>query len=143
MKSKLLFILVFLYTSSIFAKEGMWLPFLLQSMNEKEMRQMGMKIKASDIYDINEGSLKDAVVIFGGGCTGEVISDKGLVLTNHHCGYGAVQGLSSVDHNYLLNGFWAMNNQEELPCPGLSVGVGSLCCRRCSRVISLGIALRR
>lgn len=121
MKSKLLFILVFLYTSSIFAKEGMWLPFLLQSMNEKEMRQMGMKIKASDIYDINEGSLKDAVVIFGGGCTGEVISDKGLVLTNHHCGYGAVQGLSSVDHNYLLNGFWAMNHQEELPCPGLSV----------------------
>ncbi len=121
MKSKVLFTLAFLYTSSLFAKEGMWLPFLLQNMNEKEMRQMGMKINASDIYDINEGSLKDAVVIFGGGCTGEVISDKGLVLTNHHCGYGAVQGLSSVDHNYLLNGFWAKNNQEELPCPGLSV----------------------
>lgn len=121
MKSKLFFLVLFLYTTQIIAKEGMWLPFLLQQMNEKEMRQMGMKIKASDIYDVNEGSLKDAVVIFGGGCTGEVISNQGLVLTNHHCGYGAVQGLSSVAHNYLLQGFWAKNNQEELPCPGLSV----------------------
>lgn len=93
MKFKLFFLALFLHTIGSQAKEGMWLPFLLEKMNEKEMRQMGLKIKASDIYDVNEGSLKDAVVIFGGGCTGEVISDKGLVLTNHHCGYGTVQGL--------------------------------------------------
>lgn len=121
MKTKLLFTLFFLYTYSLLAKEGMWLPFLLEKMNEKEMKSLGMKITAKDIYDINHGSLKDAVVLFGGGCTGEIISDKGLVLTNHHCGYGAVQGLSSVEHNYLTNGFWAKNQQEELPCPGLTV----------------------
>ncbi|GBL36079.1 asp/Glu-specific dipeptidyl-peptidase [Filimonas sp.] len=121
MKSKLIFLCLFLYTSVSFAKEGMWLPFLLDKMNEKEMKGMGMKITAKDIYDINNGSLKDAVVIFGSGCTGEVVSDKGLVLTNHHCGYGTVQGLSSVEHDYLTNGFWAMNQSEELPCPGLSV----------------------
>ena len=121
MKSKLIFLCLFLYTSLSFAKEGMWLPFLLDKMNEKEMKGLGMKITAKDIYDINKGSLKDAVVIFGSGCTGEVVSDKGLVLTNHHCGYSAVQGLSSVQHDYLSNGFWAMNQAEELPCPGLSV----------------------
>lgn len=121
MRAKLLFLFLFLYTSTLFGKEGMWLPFLLEKMNEKEMRQMGLKIRASDIYDVNEGSLKDAVVIFGGGCTGEVISNKGLVLTNHHCGYGTVQGLSSVQNNYLKQGFWAKNQSEELPCPGLSV----------------------
>ncbi len=121
MKSKLLFVLFFLYTLSSSAKEGMWLPFLLEKLNEKEMKSLGMKITAKDIYDIKEGSLKDAVVLFGGGCTGEVISDKGLVLTNHHCGYGTVQGLSSIENNYLTNGFWAKNQQEELPCPGLSV----------------------
>lgn len=121
MKSKLMFLGLFLYTSQLIAKEGMWLPFLLEKMNEKEMKSMGMKITAKDIYDVNQGSLKDAVVIFGGGCTGEVVSDKGLVLTNHHCGYGAVQGLSSVEHDYLTNGFWAMNQQQELPCPGLTV----------------------
>lgn len=112
---------IFLYTTQLIAKEGMWLPFLLEQMNQKEMRNMGMKIKASDIYDVNAGSLKDAVVIFGSGCTGEVISDKGLVLTNHHCGYGTVQGLSTVEHNYLKQGFWAKNSAEELPCPGLTV----------------------
>jgi hypothetical protein len=121
MKSKLIFIALFLCTFTSIAKEGMWLPFLLGQMNEAEMKRMGMKISAKDIYDINEGSYKDAVVIFGAGCTGEVISDKGLVLTNHHCGYGTVQGLSSVEHDYLTDGFWAMNTSEELPCPGLSV----------------------
>ncbi|HAD35010.1 MAG TPA: serine protease, partial [Chitinophagaceae bacterium] len=121
LKSKLLFLFLFLCTSRIIAKEGMWLPFLLERLNEKEMQSMGMKIKAKDIYDINSGSLKDAVVIFGGGCTGEVISEQGLVLTNHHCGYGTVQGLSSVGQNYLSNGFFAPNQQGELPCPGLSV----------------------
>ena len=121
MKGKFLFLLVFLYTGTLFAKEGMWLPLLLEKLNEKEMRAMGLKIRAKDIYDINEGSLKDAVVIFGGGCTGEVISEQGLVLTNHHCGYGTVQGLSTVQKNYLKQGFFAQNREEEIPCPGLSV----------------------
>jgi Peptidase S46 len=103
------------------AKEGMWLPFLLEKLNEKDMRSMGMKITAKDIYNENKSSLKDAVCIFGSGCTGEVISNAGLVLTNHHCGYGTVQGLSSMQNDYLKNGFWAMNNAEELPCQGLSV----------------------
>jgi hypothetical protein len=121
MKLKLVFAFIFLCTISLHAKEGMWLPFLLEKMNEKEMRSMGLKISAKDIYDVNAGSLKDAVVIFGSGCTGEVVSDKGLVLTNHHCGYGTVQGLSTVANNYLLNGFFAKNQQEEIPCVGLSV----------------------
>lgn len=103
------------------AKEGMWLPFLLDQMNEKDMKKCGMKISAKDIYDVNEGSLKDAVVIFGGGCTGELISDKGLLITNHHCGYSAAQAQSTTEHNYLLNGFWAGNMQEEIPCPGVTV----------------------
>lgn len=121
MKAKIILSIVFLYTLPVFAGEGMWLPFLLQKLNEKEMISMGMKISAKDIYDIKNGSLKDAVVIFGSGCTGEVISDKGLVLTNHHCGYGTVQGLSSIENNYLLQGFWAKNREEEIPCPGLTV----------------------
>lgn len=121
MKWNSFFLLLFLYTSTLHAKEGMWLPFLLEKMNEKEMISMGMKIKARDIYDVNAGSLKDAVVLFGGGCTGEVVSNQGLVLTNHHCGYGTVQGLSSLQNNYLTQGFFAKNRNEEIPCPGLSV----------------------
>jgi Peptidase S46 len=103
------------------AKEGMWLPFLLDKLNEKDMKSMGMKITAKDIYNENKSSLKDAICIFGSGCTGEVISNAGLVLTNHHCGYGTVQGLSSLQNDYLKDGFWAKNNSEELPCGGLSV----------------------
>ncbi len=102
------------------AGEGMWIPMLLQ-YNEKEMQEMGMKITAEDIYSINHSSLKDAIVLFGGGCTGEIVSDYGLLLTNHHCGYDYIQKHSSVEHDYLTNGFWAMNRDEELPCPGLSV----------------------
>ena len=102
------------------AGEGMWIPMLLQ-YNEKEMQEMGMKITAEDIYSINHSSLKDAIVLFGGGCTGEIVSDYGLLLTNHHCGYDYIQKHSSVEHDYLTNGFWAMNRGEELPCPGLSV----------------------
>lgn len=120
--SRCLFISIFLFLQiCAHATEGMWLPHLLSSLNEKEMRKMGMKIKASDIYSINKGSLKDAIVQFGGGCTGEVISNQGLVLTNHHCGYGAIQRLSSVANNYLDNGFWAKKQSEELPNEGLSV----------------------
>ena len=102
------------------AGEGMWIPMLLQ-YNEKEMQEMGMKITAEDIYSINHSSLKDAIVLFGGGCTGEIVSDYGLLFTNHHCGYDYIQKHSSVEHDYLTNGFWAMNRSEELPCPGLSV----------------------
>jgi hypothetical protein len=104
-----------------FADEGMWLPQLLEQLNEKHMKSLGMKISASDIYNVNKGSLKDAIVSFGGFCTGEVISDKGLVLTNHHCGFDAIQNHSSVEHNYIKEGFWAKNNGEELPNAGLFV----------------------
>ncbi len=108
---------------SIFAKadEGMWLPLLLEKLNEKQMKSLGMKISASDIYNINKGSLKDAIVSFGGFCTGEIISDKGLVLTNHHCGFDAVQNHSSLENNYIRDGYWAKDNKEELKNPGLFV----------------------
>jgi hypothetical protein len=99
----------------------MWLPLLLEKLNEREMKSLGMKISAKDIYNINSGSLKDAIVSFGGFCTGEIISNKGLVLTNHHCGFDAVQNHSTLEHNYIRDGFWAMSNAEELPNPGLFV----------------------
>jgi hypothetical protein len=102
-----------------FAEEGMWLPQLLQSLNEKEMKRMGMKINASDIYNISKASLKDAIVSFGGFCTAEVISDKGLLLTNHHCGFEAIQTHSSVQNNYIRDGFWAYNHDQELKNEGL------------------------
>jgi hypothetical protein len=108
------------FTSFIYAGEGMWLPHLLKMLNEKEMKQMGMKISADDIYSINKGSLKDAVVHFGGFCTSEIISPKGLLLTNHHCGYGQIQSHSSLENNIIRNGFWAKNLEEELPNPGLT-----------------------
>lgn len=103
------------------ATQGMWLPLLLQNLNEDEMKGLGMQITAEDIYSINHTSLKDAVVSFGGFCTGEVISSQGLVLTNHHCGYGAVQAHSSVEHDYLTDGYWASDQSEELPNPDLHV----------------------
>lgn len=105
---------------SVYATEGMWLPQLLTKLNEKEMKGMGMKISAADIYNLNKGSLKDAIVSFGGFCTGEIISSQGLLLTNHHCGYSAIQTHSSVEHNYLDNGFWAKSKAEELPNAGLT-----------------------
>lgn len=102
------------------ANEGMWLPQLLGQLNEKEMKSLGMKISASDIYNINKGSLKDAIVSFGGFCTAEVISDQGLILTNHHCGYDAIQQHSTIEHNYLMDGFWAKDKGAELPNAGLT-----------------------
>ncbi|MEI8113477.1 MAG: S46 family peptidase [Bacteroidia bacterium] len=110
-----------LSVGSLRADEGMWMLPLIQKLNSKEMSKMGFKLSAKEIYDINKSSLKDAVLIFGGGCTAEIISKDGLVLTNHHCGYGSIQKLSSVDHNYLEDGFWAKNRDEELPSKGLSV----------------------
>ena len=121
MKRYLKLLLFLLLTQIAFANEGMWLPQLLGQLNEKEMKSLGMKISASDIYDINKGSLKDAIVSFGGFCTGEVISDRGLVLTNHHCGFDAVQNHSTLEHNYLRDGFWAKTYSEEMPNPGLFV----------------------
>ncbi len=106
---------------SLRADEGMWMLPLIQKLNSKKMSEIGFKLSAKDIYDINNSSLKDAVLHFGGGCTAEVISKDGLVLTNHHCGYGTIQKLSTVDHDYLQNGYWAMNHDEELPAKGLTV----------------------
>jgi len=119
---KLTVVISFLLSSNfLFGGEGMWLPHLLKSLNEKDMQAMGMKMKAEDIYSVNKGSLKDAIVHFGGGCTGEIISDKGLILTNHHCGYGYIQSHSTVEKNLMKEGFWSQGNDTELPCMGLSV----------------------
>ncbi|MBR3303317.1 MAG: S46 family peptidase [Bacteroidales bacterium] len=106
---------------SLFADEGMWLLPLLEKMNIKDMQKAGLKLSAKQIYDINNSSLKDAIMIFGGGCTAEVVSNQGLVFTNHHCGYSSIQKLSSTEHDYLRDGFWAMNLKEELPAKGLTV----------------------
>ncbi|HAG17052.1 MAG TPA: serine protease [Bacteroidales bacterium] len=116
-----LFVFVALFRLETNAKEGMWVPLFLQQLNEAEMKKMGLNISAEDIYSASKASLKDAIVIFGNGCTGEVVSDQGLVLTNHHCGYGAIQNHSSIEHDYLTDGFWAMNRSEELSNPGLTV----------------------
>ena len=119
---KFLRLLLLLLTFSTFAQQGgMWVPSLLEGMNEKEMRSLGMKMSAKDIYDVNKSSMKDAVPQFNGGCTSEVISSKGLLLTNHHCGYGQIQSHSTVENDYLEKGFWAMNLAEELPNPGVVV----------------------
>ena len=123
MKIKILAITILfsLFTNLSRAGEGMWLPLLLSQLNEKEMHDMGMHITADDIYSINHSSLKDAIVLFGGGCTGELVSEQGLLLTNHHCGYGNIQRHSSLEHDYLTNGFWAQRLEEELPNAGLKV----------------------
>lgn len=108
-------------TLSAQADEGMWMLTDLKAQNEAVMKELGLDLTAEQIYSPNGISLKDAVVHFGGGCTGEVISSEGLVLTNHHCGYNYIQQHSSVEHDYLTDGFWAMNRNEELPCEGLSI----------------------
>src|SRR6187551_2157992 len=123
MKRKFLFPFLFLFLTPftiLRADEGMWLPILLDQLNIADMQANGFKLTAEDIFSVNKSSMKDAVVQFGGGCTAELISGKGLLLTNHHCGYGAIQSHSTVEHNYLDNGFWAMNQSEELVCPGLT-----------------------
>ena len=120
MKKLILGLILCFTLTNVCADEGMWLPSLIGS-RINDMRQKGFKLSADDIYSINKASMKDAVVLFGGGCTGEYVSDQGLLLTNHHCGYGAIQKLSAVAHDYLTDGFWAMSQSEELPCEGLSV----------------------
>lgn len=109
-----------LFITSVRADEGMWLPSLI-SQRIVDMQSKGFKLTAEDIYSINQASIKDAVVLFGGGCSGELISSEGLLLTNHHCGYSQIQSHSSVEHDYLKDGFWAMNRSEELPNEGLTV----------------------
>ena len=119
---KLLFLFAFVLAgvSGVHADEGMWLPSeILKKI--KDIQSQGFKLSAEDIYSVNKSSLKDAVVRFGGGCTGELISNEGLLITNHHCGFGQIQSHSSVEHDYLRDGFWAMSRAEELPNPGLSV----------------------
>ena len=112
--------LLFVIAPKLKADEGMWVPLLINK-NIAEMQKMGFKLTAEDIYSINHSSLKDAVVIFGGGCTGEIVSPKGLLFTNHHCGYSSIQKVSTPEHNYLENGFKASTLDEEIPIEGLTV----------------------
>ena len=121
MKKAILMLAFVLAVTSVRADEGMWMLPTLKQMNQKEMKKLGLKIKADEIYNEEKASIKDAVVHFGGGCTAEIISDKGLLVTNHHCGYSSIQGLSTPEHNYLEDGYWAMSLEEEIPVPGLTV----------------------
>ena len=120
MKFRLTILALLIFISNIHADEGMWIPLLLEKYTIEDMQEKGFKLTAEDIYSINQASLKDAVIIFGRGCTGEIVSDEGLVFTNHHCGYGYIQSHSSVEKDYLTNGFWAMTKQEELPNENIS-----------------------
>lgn len=121
MKKQLLSLFAIATLLPVQADEGMWMLTDLRKQNEVAMQELGLQIPVNEIYNPNGISLKDAVVHFGGGCTGEVISKEGLVLTNHHCGYGSIQQHSSVEHDYLTDGFWAMSRAEELPCKGLTI----------------------
>ena len=118
---KKLVLLLVLLGSVVKADEGMWMPQLVEALNFKDMKKNGFKLTAQQLYSINKASMKDAVAIFGGGCTGEMISSKGLLLTNHHCGFSSIASLSSVEKDYLKNGYWAKNNKEELYCKNLKV----------------------
>ncbi|MFN5323293.1 MAG: S46 family peptidase [Bacteroidota bacterium] len=120
MKKSILLLCFLLFKFIAVADEGMWLPIFLKQLNEADMKAKGMRVSADDIYSVNNSSMKDAVVLFGGGCTGEIISDKGLLLTNHHCGFSQIQSHSSLENDYLKFGFWAMKQEQELACPGLT-----------------------
>lgn len=121
---KLLSIFVFVLSiASLHAHEGMWLPQLIGKLNHQQMKEMGLELSAEDIYSVNQSSLKDAIVHFNEGCTASLISDKGLLLTNHHCGYSQIQSHSSLANNYLRDGFWAMSQEEELTNPGVTASI--------------------
>lgn len=122
MRKKLIVLILSILVFSPLAKadEGMWLLMFLDKQTYKEMKAKGLKLTPKQIYDINKASLKDAIVQFGRGCTGEIVSNQGLLFTNHHCGYPQIQEHSTVEHDYLMNGFWAYSKEEELPCPGLT-----------------------
>lgn len=120
-KSLLILITLIIFRVATFGEEGMWIPLLLEQYNIRHMQEMGLRLTADDIYSINHSSIKDAIVKFGGGCTAEIVSPQGLILTNHHCGLGSIQRHSSLQHDYLRDGFWAASPEEELPNPGLTV----------------------
>ncbi|MCQ2327527.1 MAG: S46 family peptidase [Bacteroidales bacterium] len=111
---------IFAFAPAVKADEGMWLLMYLDKQTYKDMKAKGLKLTSKQIYDINKASLKDAIIQFGRGCTGEIVSDQGLILTNHHCGYSYIQSHSTVENDYLSNGFWAYSKEEELPNPGLT-----------------------
>lgn len=121
MKKIIVLILFLGLFNPVHSDEGMWLPILINRLNYADMQKMGLKLTAEEIYSVNNASLKDAIAIFGRGCTGEMISAEGLLLTNHHCGYGIIQSHSTTEADYLKEGFWAMNRKEEIPSPTLSV----------------------
>jgi hypothetical protein len=119
MKKLLAWVALTIITVQVFADEGMWLPLLLGEQVYNNMLQKGLKLTKEQLYSINKASIKDAVIIFGGGCTGEIVSNEGLIFTNHHCGYSAITAASTIDHNYLHDGFFAKSKQEEIPAQGL------------------------
>src|SRR5258706_13705748 len=123
MKKIIVFLLLFtsLFTAPIAkADEGMWLLHLLGEQVYNDMVKHGLKLSKEQLYSLNKASLKDAIIIFGGGCTGEIVSNEGLIFTNHHCGYDAIASSSSMEHNYLHDGFYAKSKQEEIPARGLT-----------------------
>src|SRR6186713_2439764 len=120
-KKSICLLLLIWFSIAVPARDGMFLPPTIATVNEKEMQEMGLQISASDLYNPDDTSLKDAVVRFGTGCTGEMVSAQGLLLTNHHCGFNFIQALSTLDNNLLENGFWADSLSDELPCTGLTV----------------------
>src|SRR3954465_10172316 len=114
MKKVLLSLLLIASMLRSFADEGMWLPMLLGEQVYNDMVKRGLKLTKEQLYSVNKSSLKDAILIFGGGCTGEIVSDQGLIFTNHHCGYSAIAGASTVEHNYLADGFYAYSKEQEI-----------------------------
>lgn len=122
-KNKPLIILFLLASLLVKADEGMWLPQLINAMNIKDMKKNGLKLSAAQIYSVNKSSLKDAIVQFGGGCTAEIVSNQALIITNHHCGYSSIAQHSTIEKDYLTNGFWAMNKQEEIHTQGLTATI--------------------
>src|SRR5690606_21611836 len=121
MKKIIVFALLLSMKLGVFADAGMWFLMHLERLNERDMQKMGLQLSAEEIYSINNSSLKDAIVQFGGGCTAEIVAGQGLVLTNHHCGYSAIAELSTPSTDYLTNGFWAASKQDEMKPEELSV----------------------
>jgi hypothetical protein len=117
----LLLVLVAICRTTAHADEGMWIPLYIEQLILEDMQKLGLELTAEQIFSLDQPSVSDAIVIFGGGCTGEIVSDKGLILTNHHCGYGSIQRISTVENDYLKNGYWASSHADELPVPGLTV----------------------
>jgi hypothetical protein len=109
------------FTIPSVSRNGMWIPSLLKQLNEGDLKKMGLEIPVEELFDKDKGGLNEAIVQFGNGCTGEIVSEKGLLLTNHHCGFGQIQALSTLENNYLEKGYWSMSEDQELPCPGLTV----------------------